>query len=179
MNTLKVALLASVAVVGFAGAAMAADPYLPPIDEPIFDAPVDNGWDGPYIGIYGGGIWNEYDASFGALGVQAGVNFALGDVLVGGVEVQVGAWGDDFDDLDFEAFALGKLGIGVSDAVLIYAEGGFGYISGPDTAAAAFGGGIEFAVTESISLEGEVLGVYLLDPEIWAARATVGLNFHF
>lgn len=175
MNTLKTLLVASVATVGFAGVAYAADPILPVYDEPVYDAPsYDSGVDA-YLGIYGGGVFGP---DVYVLGLKAGVNFVLADPITGGIEVQGGIYTDG-GDIDFEGFVLGKLGVAVTDDILVYGAGGVGYVEDFGPGVWAFGGGVEFAMTDSISLDGQILGVTPIGGGPIATRATIGLNFHF
>jgi len=198
MTFFKTALLATSAFAAFTGVALAADPILPPpAAMPVYEAPLPagNAWEGAYLGIYGGAgfvddeIIADDAETFYGLGVTAGFNFALTDSVIAGVEVQAGYydWNDDFEDVNgFESYALGRLGLAVTDAVLVYGVAGVGYVENVD-GVYAFGGGVEVALTESLSLKGEVLRVHGWDDGFGIAgedpfretRATVGLNFRF
>ncbi|MCB1517017.1 MAG: hypothetical protein KDJ19_05295 [Hyphomicrobiaceae bacterium] len=177
LRTLALALLASA---GFAGAASAADfsePYTP--YTPTYSA---FNFEGFYIGVTGGGIWDGTSAYLVApdtaafsVGGVAGVNFFLTDTVLGGLEVQgsvdVGTSGTVFD-----GFLLGRLGFAPSDNVMVYAAGGPGIAGG--TGVYGIGGGVEFAATDSMSVRGELLGIGTWGAAPDAAKATVGLLWH-
>jgi len=126
-----------------------------PAMDPDFD------WAGPYFGIYGGAADSiifrgvRLVAPNAELGVQAGYNFVLGD-LVAGIEGQFGAsFYDCFLCGDPLWRLTGRLGFLAGYRALIYAEGGvIGYLPGVSW---IVGGGTEIAVGESWSMFGEAL----------------------
>ncbi len=196
-------------MVGVAAAALmvsgaqAADLLVPTTPEPIYEAGGFD-WDGLYAGVQLGGYFSDIDVvdgagvlvdddiAFGVIGAHVGVNFTVADPILLGVELQGNwLWNGDNDISAGELLALGRLGAVVTDQVLVYAAGGVGWqfsddidFGGGDDSEAiyALGAGVEFAVTESVSLRGELLGIGSFDDGddfFSGARATVGVSFHF
>ena len=171
------------------GAVSAADLIIPTTPEPIYEAaPSGFDWNGLYVGIEGGGQFAG--ETNGVVGAVAGFNFMVSDSALAGVELQGDyVWnGDDFDATEF--LASGRVGAIVTDSVLAYAKAGVGYRDpsndgNAEGAMYAFGGGLEVATTEAMSVRGEVLGQGFFgddapnDGGFTAAKATVGVLFHF
>jgi outer membrane immunogenic protein len=73
----------------------------------------------------------------------------------------------------------------VADAALLYALGGMGFHTNDGNYIGLYqmGGGVEFAVTDSISLRGEVVGQGSFTTNLVrffdSAKATVGVSYHF
>jgi outer membrane immunogenic protein len=111
-------------------------------------------FEGFYLGAQGGGAFGNYHV--GSLGVVAGANFDVGNSIVAGGEFQ-GDWlfGDSLSP-SYDFYALGRVGMIVSPDLLAYAEAGPGWTS--QSSVYAFGGGAEYAITDSLGLKGEVLG---------------------
>jgi outer membrane immunogenic protein len=165
--------------------AMAADYYSSGTDystgapaNDIYSGPMFN-FEGAYAGVLGGGYLGNIDdvgVGGGTLGVVAGVNFAMSDMILAGLEFQGGVmWPDS--DWDWEAYALGRVGLTVSDGILAYGAAGLGRASG--SGVYAFGGGVEVAAFDPISVRGEILGVGEWGEGPSAAKATAGVLFHF
>nr|MBF0685521.1 outer membrane beta-barrel protein [Pseudomonas sp.] len=178
---------ASIAVVASVGA-QAADLIIPTTPEPIYEA-AGFSWDGLYAGIEAGGIFADGDDTTGLVGGIVGVNFTVADPIVVGIEVQADYLFLDGDDAGL-VLALGRVGALLTDSVLIYAAGGLGTtINGDDDVGVfALGAGVEVALTDSVSLRGEVLGLGNLDDDddidgdddfFAAGKATVGVFYHF
>lgn len=128
-------------------------------------------WDGFYAGVYGGGVpigTNSWNA-----GIFAGVNVSL-DSAVFGVEAQLGG---DFpeDDASIDALILGKGGVSFGEA-LVYVTGGAGFVSGD--VGYALGGGVEYGLTNYMSIRGEALGTGEWGSMPDDLRLTAGLAFH-
>jgi outer membrane immunogenic protein len=134
------------------------------------------------------------DIAFGVVGAHVGVNFTVADPILLGVELQGNyEWNGDNDISLGEFLVLGRLGAVVTDQVLVYAAAGVGYQFSDDVVFAngddnigifALGGGVEFAVTDAVSLRGEILGIGDFedngnDDFFNGARATVGVSYHF
>jgi len=181
------ALLAGVAAATLmVGGAQAADLVLPPsTPAPVYDASVF-GFDGFYAGLSAGGAWGEGDLSAGSVGVVAGYNFTVADPVLLGIEGQLDAlyYNDGFNA--FDALILGKIGVLASDQVLVYAAAGVGTINADDDniGVYALGGGVEVAVTDNMSVRGEILGLGDWDDfdgndGFEAAKATVSVLWHF
>lgn len=164
------------------GAAMAADlitiptstqAELPVHDDAGFD------WSGFYAGVYGG-IQNSPAGGmqYGA-GLNAGVNAQFDFYLVGAEVAVKGLTDDGAGDTSYGQI-LGRAGLVVSDNVLVYGAGGYGIDLGPPAEEDVLvGGGVELAVTESISLRAQYLHGF---PTVGANpknQFTLGANFHF
>jgi outer membrane immunogenic protein len=183
------------AVALMASGAQAADLFIPTTPEPIIVSEPSFGWDGLYAGVEAGGFfYDDADGStpgdtFGVIGGVVGANFIAFDPILVGVEVQADyIWGEDADA--GLILALARVGAVVTDQVVVYAAGGAGSIfgGGDSEMVYALGGGVEFAVTENVSLRGEVLGIGAFEDTTFfgnddqffdAAKATVGVFYHF
>ena len=143
--------------------AVAPAPYVP---APSFD------WSGPYIGAYGGYV---FGVGWIQTGVQAGYNFDLGGFVVG-IEGQLGAdW--TLPGLIGEANANAKAGVVLGQA-LLYGEAGVGLLfPGPGFGWNA-GGGLEFAVTNEMSLFVESKALGLFGGGLYGVSVQGGLNWH-
>jgi outer membrane immunogenic protein len=121
MNRLSLALLGSVALLGFASSSYAADLIVeaPVVTPGVVD--VSGNWDGPYVGVFGGWGWGAADHTNGGggpcgtddegcdvdmsgwlLGVTAGANFTVSDSFVLGVAGDI-AWSNVSGEEDFGA----------------------------------------------------------------------------
>jgi len=184
--------------------AMAADLFIPTTPAPIYES-AGFSWDGLYAGVEAGGIFdgntagaagggigfNGFGTTNGVIGGIVGVNFTVADPIIIGLELQ----GDyQFGNAGTEAglfLALARVGAVVTDQVLVYAAGGVGVTSqnAASTGVYALGGGVEFAVTDNVSIRGEVLGLGDFgnaapgqgagDQFFDSAKATVGVFYHF
>lgn len=178
--------LAMVAVSG----AQAADLIIPTAPQPIIEAYDDAGfdWTGFYLGANAGGEFTGENTN-GVVGGVAGYNFEVTDGIVAGVEGRADyVFNGDFNAGEY--LALARVGVTPTDAVLIYAAAGAGYRDTSNNGDSeggiyAVGAGAEVAVTDSVSVRGEVLGIGFLgdglngDNGLAAAKATVGAMFHF
>ncbi len=169
----------------------AADFTPPP--EPYIEAYVPS-WSGCYIGGHGGGAWFDHDGNldgapdvsidgdgvlYGALGGcqwQSGnLVFGIeGDVSFGEVDGSSGA----IDDFDVEPVGTirGRLGMPLSDRLLPFVTVGLG-IADADARATGLGvdsqthlglvagGGMDFRITDNISLRGEFLAHFYGEEE--------------
>lgn len=162
-------------------AVQAADLIIPATPEPIMEQ-AGFSWDGLYAGVQGGGQFYE-DPSYGVVGVHVGANFLVADPILIGVEATADWLFGDISD--FGAFyANARLGALVSDDVLVYALAGTGFEVNADSDTIGtyqLGGGVEFAVTESVSLRGQVTGIGFYDEDdfLIGTKATVGASYHF
>lgn len=180
-----------------ASGAMAADLFVPTTPEPIIVTEPGFDWEGLYAGVEAGGFfYDDGDAAtedtYGVIGGVVGANFIPVDPFLVGVEVQADyIWGADADA--GLILALLRAGAVVTDQVVVYAAGGVGSIfgGGDSEGVYALGGGVEFAVTQNVSVRGEVLGIGDFDDAdaffapagngnfFDAAKATVGVFYHF
>jgi outer membrane immunogenic protein len=154
-----------------ASAAPAAD-LLTPVD-PIYNSPLFD-FEGLYVGGTGGGAYAS-GTLYGTLGVVVGANFAVTDGIIAGVEFQGDTyWNGGY--AAYDALALGRLGGFVSDNAMIYGDLGAGVLNGAPVY--AFGGGVELAMTEQLSVRGDLQGLGVFGGTPSVAKATVGLLFH-
>jgi outer membrane immunogenic protein len=180
-----------------AGGAQAADLIIPTTPVPIYEA-AGFDWEGLYAGVEAGGLFHGEgvvpgtldNSTQGVIGGVVGVNFLVADPIIVGLEVQGDyVWGNGQDAGLF--LALARVGAVVTDQVLVYAAGGAGVLArgGASDGVYALGAGIEVAVTDSVSVRGEVLGLGdfstasggALGPDDFfeSAKATVGVFYHF
>lgn len=176
--------LAALATAALTGTSFAADlitvPTSTPAEMPIYEEPGFD-WNGFYAGVYGGAQNGETSDTQYGLGVQAGYN-AQFDFYLLGAEVAVhGLAGNDTVGETSYGQLLGRAGLVVNDNVLVYAAGGYGIdLGAPEEEDVLLGGGVELAVTESISVEAQYLHGFPLDEGGNSKdQFTVGANFHF
>lgn len=181
--SLRLVALSALATALMGSAAFAADLTIPSSPEPILDSE-GLSWEGLYIGAIGGGYSEDGDAQ-GFIGGVIGGNVYVADPVFVGGELQANYYFENDDWYDaWEVLALGKLGVVVSPGFAIYAAAGVGYKSfsnGDEYSEYALGAGIEAAVTESVSIRGDILAVGFpdYDEAFSGARASVGLFYHF
>jgi outer membrane immunogenic protein len=176
-----------------AGGAQAADLIIPTTPQPIYEA-AGFDWEGLYVGVRAGGQFVGSDASTyagypinttsGVLGAAVGVNFIPVDPFLIGAEVTGDyIWNNAFSTGEF--FANLRAGAVVTDTVLVYAIGGIGTNNrtGFSQGVYQLGGGVELAVTDSVTVRGEVVAQGDFDGAADAvfegAKATVGVFYHF
>jgi outer membrane immunogenic protein len=164
-------------------AAFAADLIIPTSPEPIMES-AGFSWEGLYAGVQAGGQFYPAN-SFGLVGVHAGVNFIVADPILVGVEGSA-EWIFNNTGSFGEFFINGRLGAVVTDQVLIYALAGTGIeVNNVGTTFGTYqlGGGVEFAVTDSISVRGQLVGVGFYNDGnanfFDGGKATVGVSYHF
>lgn len=158
--------------VSMAASAQAAD-LLAPAD-PIYSSPLFD-FEGLYVGATGGGALAS-GTPYGTLGVVVGANFAVTDGIVAGVEFQGDTYWNGGGFAAYDALALGRVGGFVADNAMVYGDLGAGFLSG--TAVYAFGGGVEMAMTDQISVRGELQGIGAFGAMPSVGKATVGLLWH-
>ena len=165
--------------------AQAADLIIPTTPQPIYEA-AGFDWEGLYAGVRAGGVFTSGGAntSYGVLGGAVGVNFLPADPFLVGLEVTGDyVWGNGVNSGDF--FANVRAGAVVTDAALVYAIGGVGVTTANNVSTSVYqlGGGVEFAVTDVVSVRGEVVGLGDFDGAnddfFEEAKATVGVFYHF
>src|SRR3569833_1460861 len=165
-------LLAGAALaVAMASAAIAADLLMPA--DPIYSSPLFN-FEGLYLGGSAGGALSG-GTGYGTLGVVVGANFAVSDRIMAGVEFQGDAyWNGGFTAYD--ALALGRIGGFVSDNTMLYGDVGAGFKN--NVAQYAIGGGAEMALTDQLSLRGDLQFIGPFGGLPSTAKATAGLLWH-
>jgi outer membrane immunogenic protein len=178
-----------------AGGAQAADLIIPTTPQPIYEA-AGFDWEGLYAGVRVGGQFNGADnvgqnyngypasSTSGVLGAAVGVNFIPVDPFLIGAEVTGDyIWTPNFSTGEF--FANLRAGAVVTDSVLVYAIGGIGANNHTASNVGVYqlGGGVELAVTDSVSVRAELVGQGDFDGNsdsfFEATKATVGVFYHF
>jgi outer membrane immunogenic protein len=175
-----------------AGGAQAADLIIPTTPQPIYEA-AGFDWEGLYAGVRVGGQFANATTDYanyplsstsGVLGAAVGVNFIPVDPFLIGAEVTGDyIWNNAFSTGEF--FANLRAGAVVTDSVLVYAIGGLGTNNrtGFSEGVYQLGGGVELAVTDSITVRGELVGQGdfdgAADSFFEGAKATVGVFYHF
>jgi outer membrane immunogenic protein len=175
-----------------AGGAQAADLIIPTTPQPIYEA-AGFDWEGLYAGVRVGGQFaggtTDYanyplSSTSGVLGAAVGVNFIPVDPFLIGAEVTGDyIWNNAFSTGEF--FANLRAGAVVTDSVLVYAIGGLGTNNrtGFSEGVYQLGGGVELAVTDSVTVRGELVGQGdfdgAADSFFEGAKATVGVFYHF
>jgi outer membrane immunogenic protein len=174
-------------------ATQAADLIIPTTPQPIYEA-AGFDWEGLYVGARVGGQFTGDSASLyattpvnttsGVVGAAVGVNFIPVDPFLIGAEVTGDyIWSNNFSSGEF--FANLRAGAVVTDSVLVYALGGIGTNTRNNANEGVYqlGGGVELAVTDAITVRGELVGQGDFDggsdPFFEGAKATVGVFYHF
>ena len=170
------------------GAAQAADLIIPSTPVPIYETGGFS-WEGLYAGVRGSlstyGDNGAAQVGFGQVGAAVGVNFIPADPILLGLEVTGDYyWNNTTSGSAF--YANIKAGAIVTDPVLIYAIAGIGVdtAAGVSTGMYQVGGGVEFAVTDAITVRGEAVAQGDFtggagDNLFEGATGTIGLFYHF
>jgi outer membrane immunogenic protein len=182
---MKKILLSSVALLGLATGAVAADLPSRRAPAPIIAAAPIFTWTGFYVGVNAGYAWSDNDFDTVDLadedddggfvgGAQVGYNYQIGSFVVGlEGDIQYADFGGELTfvdgpdaDLDDDVFDRGdwfgtvRARAGVAfDRALIYATGGFAFAD--DATGWTVGGGVEYAFTNNLSAKIEGLYVNL------------------
>ena len=172
MNLAHRILAGAALAVSMAASASAADLLVTP--DPIYDSPLFD-FEGLYLGGTGGASLSG-GSLFGNLGGVVGANFAITDGIIAGVEFQGDTYWGGGGFAAYDALALGRIGGFVSDNAMIYGDLGAGVLNG--TPVYAFGGGVELAMTDQISVRGDLQGLGAFGATPSVAKATVGLLWH-
>ena len=162
------------------GPARAADPIVVSLQSepegiPVAGAPME--WSGFYAGIYGVAAGDRDGGAAFGLGVDLGIN-AQFDVVLVGAEVALQATTSEPLDTAYGQ-VLGRAGLLLTDEVVIYAAAGYGFeLDGPANDVLA-GGGLEMAVSDSLSLRAQYLRGFASDGLEDRNQFTFGANIHF
>lgn len=168
-------MLAGAAAIGLmTTAAQAADLMVGGLD-PIYSSQLFN-FEGFYVGGTGGIGALPGPGTVWSVGVVAGANFALNDVILAGVEFQGDSLWNGGGFAGVNALFLGKLGGYLSDEMMVYGTGGGGWVA--NTPSYALGAGIEMAVAEQLSVRGEAMATGTWGGWPNGAKATVGILWH-
>jgi outer membrane immunogenic protein len=141
--------------------------------DPIYNSPLFN-FEGLYVGVTGGVA--NIGTLYGTVGGVVGANFAITDGIIGGIEFQGDAYFNSGGVSAYDALAFGRVGGFISDNAMLYGELGGGVVGG--TMVYAFGGGVEMALTDQLSVRGELQGIGAWGSTPSAGKATVGLLWH-
>jgi outer membrane immunogenic protein len=170
-------LLASVAV---APAAVAADvisyptstsQQVPVASDSTFD------WNGFYAGVYGAYRHSPAAGDQFGVGIDAGVNVTF-DYVLAGAEVAVEGLGGN--DATSYISGVGRAGLLVTDNALVYGAAGYGIDTGPaNESDALIGGGLEYAITNNLSVRGQYLHGIPVTGSNPKDEVTLGAQFHF
>ena len=178
---IRTALVITAAILSTA-AVSAADLIIPTTPQPIYEAGGFD-WEGLYVGARAGGQWFTA-ATYGAVGGVAGFNFMPADSVVLGAELSGDyTWNDNNRGGEF--FVNVRGGALVTDAALVYALGGTGFYTSNNNYIGLYqlGGGVEFAVTDAVTVRGELVGQGSFTTNLGrffdSAKATVGVSYHF
>ena len=158
--------------VSMAGTASAADLLLGPPD-PIYNSPLFD-FEGLYVGGTGGVAASG--GLFGTLGGVVGSNFAITDGIIIGGEFQADTYWNGGGYAGYDALGLARVGGFLSDNTMIYGDVGAGLMN--NTAVYAFGGGVELALNDQLSVRGDLQGIGAFGTWPTTARATAGLLWH-
>jgi outer membrane immunogenic protein len=171
MRMLPLAVLAAASLAA-SPAARASDLYPPMQRAPAYNAS-NFDFGGMYLGaLLGAGIGSTTD---GTIGVAIGVNFTGLDPLAVGTEVQGGVY-DHGGIATYDLLALAHLGVLVTDSIMAYGALGGGFnTTGSFQAEWAWGGGVEMAVSDSLSARVEALRT---SANSGTTKLTAGLLWH-
>ena len=206
---MKKILLSSVALLGLATGAVAADLPSRRAPAPIIAAAPLFTWTGFYVGVNAGYGWSNDDFDSVDLadedddggfvgGAQVGYNYQIGSFVVGlEGDIQYADFGSegafigtdgatyDLDRSDWFGTVRARAGVAF-DRALIYATGGFAFAD--DANGWTVGGGVEYAFTNNLSLKVEGLYVSLdadnefdfdFDNDVDFGVVRAGLNYRF
>lgn len=174
MKLTRTLLVGAAMVTAMATGAQAADLLVGGLD-PVYDSPMFN-FEGFYVGgTVGAGAFPP-TGWVGTVGVVAGANFALMDSVLAGLEFQGDTLWNAGGFAGFDALLLGKLGMMLSDDMMVYGTGGGGWVAGAGSY--AFGAGIELAVAEQMSVRAEALGTGTFGSMPDGGKVTLGVLWH-
>ena len=135
-------------------------------------------WNGFYAGVFGVAQAGDGEAAGFGIGADIGLNARFEFVLVG-AEVAIHSRTDGAGAGTYVQ-GIGRVGVAVTDDLVIYGAGGAGTDLGPVAETDALvGGGVEFALTESVSLRGQYLHGFAVEGDERTEQVTFGANFHF
>jgi len=134
-------------------------------------------WSGFYAGVYGAYRHGTTSGNQYGLGVDLGVTTTFNYVLAG-AEVAVEGLGGDSASSYVQGLARG--GVLVNDNTLLYGAAGYGGDTGAAGGSDALvGGGLEFAVTDNVTLRGQYLHGFPVTGGNAKDEVTLGAQFHF
>jgi outer membrane immunogenic protein len=135
-------------------------------------------WNGFYAGIYGTGRNSASHGTQYGGGIDLGVNTTFNFVLVG-AEVSVEGLTGGSGSTSY-AKALGRGGILLGGNTLVYGAAGYGIDTGtPDENDILAGGGLEYALTDNVSIRAQYLHGFPATGANPKNEVTLGAQFHF
>ncbi|HEV2518238.1 MAG TPA: porin family protein [Devosia sp.] len=163
-----------------AGVATASDLITVPVGTSEVAVPVASGfdWSGFYAGVYGVVQSNPARGTELGAGIAAGVNAQFDFFLVGGEVALHGLTGDTIETAYGQV--TGRGGLLVTEDLLAYASAGYGMeLSGTGERDFLAGGGLEYAVTDDISVNAQYLRGFDLEGGNPKDQFSLGARFHF
>lgn len=134
-------------------------------------------WDGFYVGVGIEGI--AYSDTFNVVqaDIIAGLNITSGQLLFG-LEGWIGGFRSTFPSSGFQGGASARVGYLVSPKAVIYLAGG---VNGNDLGFqyATAGGGVEFAITDNLSIDFEYKYWMSLNSAVTGSGIGASLNWGF
>lgn len=173
-------MLAGALLAATMGAATASDLITVPVGSSDVAMPVATGfdWSGFYAGVYGVAQASPVRGTEVGAGIEAGVNAQLDFFLVGGEVALHGLTSDTIETAYGQV--TGRGGLLVTDDLLAYASAGYGMeLSGTGERDFLAGGGLEYAVTDDISINAEYLRGFDLEGGNPKDQFSLGARFHF
>ncbi|MGV3491191.1 MAG: outer membrane protein [Devosia sp.] len=163
------------------GAGSAAELLTVPLESSGISVPVAGDgfdWNGFYAGVYGV-TQSRPDGEAGVgLGIEAGVNAQIDFFLVGGEVALHGLTSDTIDTAYGQI--TGRGGVLVTDDLLAFVSAGVGVeLTAAGESSALAGGGLEFAVTEGVSVSAEYLHGFAFEGDTPTDQFSLGAKFHF
>lgn len=135
-------------------------------------------WSGFYSGIYGAYQHSPGGGDQYGLGIDAGVNTTF-NYFLAGAEVAVHGLGGGAGATTYGQ-VVGKAGVLVTDNTLLYGAAGYGIDLGvPDESDALVGGGLEYAITDSVSVRAQYLHGFPVTGDNAKEQVSLGAQFHF
>jgi outer membrane immunogenic protein len=135
-------------------------------------------WTGFYAGIYGVGQNSPVGGLQYGIGLDVGASAALDFVLVGGEVAYHGLTGGAGATSYVQA--LGTGGVLIADNLAAYGAIGYGLdLGAPNESDLLVGGGLQLAVTDSVSLRAQYLHGFPLSGANPKDQFTIGANYHF
>lgn len=162
------------------GTVRAADPIVVSLQSQPEGIPVAGGpieWSGFYAGIYGVAAGDRDDGAELGLGVDLGINAQFDVVLIGAEVALQATTGEPLETAYGQV--TGRAGLLLTDEVVIYAAAGYGFELGGPASDVLAGGGVEMAVSDSLSLRAEYLSGFASDGLENRDQFTFGANIHF
>jgi len=172
--------LAGAVLAASTAAAVASDLITVPVGTSEVAVPVATGfdWSGFYAGVYGVVQSSPLRGTEVGAGIAAGVNAQFDFFLIGGEVALHGLTGDTIDTAYGQV--TGRGGLLVTDDLLAYASAGYGMeLSGTGERDFLAGGGLEYAVTDDISVNAQYLRGFDLEGGNAKDQFSLGARFHF